>query len=98
MVAKADPGRCTETTQCKLRRKIALTPFNIPEEHCGVKDSEVADIATFAKSPLGRDVVIFSFCPWCGAKWYPTGAIHEMVRPAPDEESGEEWKRQGGKL
>lgn len=93
------PTKCTATEECVMRRKIALTPFNIPEEFCGVKDSEVADIATFTTSPLGRPMVIFNFCPWCGAKWHPMGKTHEMVRPpAPDEESGEEWKKGGGKL
>lgn len=87
--------KCTKTEECVLRRKIALTPFNVPERYCGVSDAEVADaMATFEKSPQGRPIVTFQFCPWCGEKWYPTGRIIEIMRPvAPDEESGEEWKK-----
>ena len=80
---------------CAMRRKIALTPYSLPEEMCGVSDAEVADFLIFdLKSPNGRPVLTFRFCPWCGKPWKTTGEIHEAIRPPePEEEEGEEWKQ-----
>lgn len=80
---------------CSMRKKIALTPYSLPEEVCGVSDAEVADFLIFdMKSPNGRPVLTFRFCPWCGKPWKVSGQIHEVAPPPPEEE-GEDWK-QGG--
>lgn len=81
---------------CPMRKKIVLTPYSLPENVCGVSDAEVADFLIFdMKSPSGRPVLTFRFCPWCGKPWKVTGQIHE-VAPPPDEDSGDEWKGEHG--
>ncbi len=76
-----------------MRKKIVLTPYSLPQDVCGVSDAEVADFLVFdVKSPNGRPVLTFRFCPWCGKPWKTTGQIHEVAPPPPDEESGEDWK------
>jgi hypothetical protein len=79
-----------------MRKKIVLTPYSLPEDACGVSDVEVADFLIFdVKSPNGRPVLTFRFCPWCGKPWKVTGQIHEVAPPPPSEGegSGEEWKQ-----
>ena len=88
----------SEVACCRLRQKIIVNGFfTLPEETCGIPDSEIADVLTFDKSPRGRPVVAFRYCPWCGKHWEVSGAIQESPSPteSPDEESGEEWKRDG---
>ena len=95
----AQPKTC-----CDLRRKITvfLGPI-LPEEICGVPDSVVADAMRFDLDgpprtdgkPGTKGVIGFRFCPWCGKPFTPSSEtrITAVERPAPDEESGEEWKK-----
>lgn len=68
---------------CKLRTKILLAPAVLEEEECGVPDSELADVMVFEKSPHGRPMITFRFCPWCGKPWERTGKTIER-NPAPE--------------
>jgi hypothetical protein len=65
-----------------MRRKIYVQGMiNLPEELCGVKDSAVVDFMVWdAKSPFGRPMLCFKFCPWCGKPWERTGAVQEAPR------------------
>lgn len=67
-------------TCCRLRAKVALFPMTIPEEICGVPSAELADVMLFdQKSPLGKPVITFRFCPWCGKPWTRTGSTFEIA-------------------
>jgi hypothetical protein len=79
---------------CLMRKKIALTPYSLPQELCGVSDAEIADFLVFdVKSPNGRPVLTFRFCPWCGKPWKTTGMIQEAAPQSPEEDEGEDWKQ-----
>lgn len=67
-----EPGK---TTCCLYRRKILVGVMSVlPEEVCGVPDSELADVLEFgAESPTGHPVLAFRYCPWCG-KPYTRGS------------------------
>lgn len=58
-------------TCCLYRRKLVIGLLAVlPEEECGVKDSEVADLIDFdLQAPSGKPVIRVRFCPWCGKPW-----------------------------
>lgn len=65
---------------CRLRAKVALFPVAIPEQLCGVPSSELADVMVFdEKSPGGKPLITFRFCPWCGKPWTRTGSTFEIA-------------------
>lgn len=75
---------------CRMRLKVELVPVFLPEERCGVSSSEVADFVIWdEKSPQGKAVASFRFCPWCGVPWKRSGVYVETTAPP---EPGEEWK------
>ena len=83
----------TDAVCCTMRKKILLTPYSRPEDVCGVSDAEVADFLIFdMKSPTGRPVLTFRFCPWCGKPWKLSGQIHEVAPPPSEDDDGEDWK------
>lgn len=53
---------------CPIRRKVLVGILSVlPEEACGVPDSELADVVRFdLQSGSGRPVIAFRYCPWCG--------------------------------
>lgn len=60
--AETKPETC-----CPYRRKIVIGILAVlPEEVCGVKDSELADVVTFDKSRNGNPIIEVRYCPWCG--------------------------------
>lgn len=71
------------TTCCGLRRKVVVGILAVlPVEHCGVPDSDLADVMRFDLAGTeGRPVIGFRFCPWCGC---PRDASAEtrIVSPA----------------
>lgn len=81
-------------TCCPIRRKVVVGILSVlPEEACGVPDSELADVIRFdLASPAGRPVIAFRFCPWCGK---PRGAEDELrivdiqIQPVDGDEEGE---------
>lgn len=64
-------------TCCQYRRKFVVGILGVlPEEQCGVADSEIADLIDFAlPSPSGKPVIRFRFCPWCGKPFTPDSEI-----------------------
>jgi hypothetical protein len=71
----------SENAPCCLgRRKFKFNGIGyLSQEECGVSDAEIADFLILgAKSPEGRPVVVFKFCPWCGAPWKLTGGVREI--------------------
>lgn len=55
-------------TCCLVRRKIVVGIIAVlPEDLCGVPDTELADVLRFdIESPCGKPVLSFLYCPWCG--------------------------------
>lgn len=54
-------------TCCQLRRKIVVgILFTLPEEACGVSDTEMMDVTVFDPEGVEKPTVHFNFCPWCG--------------------------------
>lgn len=55
-------------TCCSIRRKVMVAIVAVlPEEQCGVPDSELADVMRFdLGAPTGKPILGFLFCPWCG--------------------------------
>lgn len=80
---------------CPIRRKVLVGILSVlPEEACGVPDSELADVVRFdLQSGSGRPVIAFRFCPWCGKSRGPEDELRivdvqiEAVEED-DEESG----------
>lgn len=84
-------------TCCPIRRKVVVGILSVlPEEACGVPDSELADVVRFdLQSSAGRPVIAFRFCPWCGAPRGPDDElrivdVHIQMAEAEDEEEGED--------
>lgn len=88
------PKEPQPVTCCPIRRKVVVGILSVlPEEACGVPDSELADVIRFdLASPAGRPVIAFRYCPWCGK---PRGAEDELrivdihIQPAEGEEDEE---------
>lgn len=71
---------------CQMRRKVQINGFtHVSFEDCGVPDSVIADFVKWdVMSPMGRPVLVFNFCPWCGDRWMnpdEQGSIQESPYP-----------------
>ena len=71
----AGPG--PGSTCCLMRRKVVVGILGVlPEEQCGVPDSELADFMRFdLQTPDGKPVLAFRYCPWCGAARGPEAEL-----------------------
>jgi hypothetical protein len=78
-------GPAAPTTCCSMRRKAVVGVMALlPEEVCGVSDSEMADFIVFdATGPIAEHATVlrFRFCPWCGTPRLP--GTEERVTPPP---------------
>jgi hypothetical protein len=61
-----EPG----TSCCLARRKLVVGILAVlPEEECGVSNTEIAEFIRFdLKTPKGTPVISFRYCPWCGTE------------------------------
>ena len=85
--AEAEPPRSC----CAIRRKVLVGILKVlPEDACGVPDSELADVMRFdLQTPSGKPVLAFKFCPWCGARRDPNGEARITdVQIGPSGEGG----------
>jgi hypothetical protein len=57
-------------TCCPARRKFVVGILaTLPEEQCGVPDTEVAEFIRFdLMAPGETPVISFRYCPWCGTE------------------------------
>jgi hypothetical protein len=64
-----------KSTCCLMRRKVVVVPAKVlPEEACGVPDSELVDYLIHTHdSPGGKPILAIKFCPWCGTERDPGG-------------------------
>jgi hypothetical protein len=84
----------------RIKVPLAAMPY-LSEAECGIPDSILADFMRFdLVAPPGPDgkrhaVISIAFCPWCGKRReYGTDTrVTDIHHGAPDEESGEAWKR-----
>lgn len=88
-----------KTCSCNMRKKIALGILGVlPEELCGVSDSDLADFMSFDKSgPNGEPVLALRFCPWCSHSIAKEERItHVQFEDEDvggvDEDEGESWR------
>ena len=79
------------STCCSMRRKVVVGILGVlPEEQCGVSDTELADFMRFdLNTPDNKPVLAFRFCPWCGAARAPDGEVRIVdVRFAAEQPPG----------
>ena len=96
-VRKSKFGACTATTSCSMRKKVLHTALLVPPERCGgIPDAIIDqwiqyDQAINGKTPLGRPILKWAYCPWCGeiCTWQK---LWNEAAPTPEENEGEEWK------
>ncbi len=77
-----------------MRRKVVVGILGVlPEEQCGVPDSELADFMRFdLQTPDGKPVLAFRYCPWCGTVRSAEAEVRIVdvrVQPGDADESGE---------
>ena len=88
----AEPG--PGTTCCAMRRKVVVGILGVlPEQQCGVPDSELADFMRFdLQTPDNKPVLAFRYCPWCGVPRSPDAEVRIVdvsVGQGEPDESGE---------
>lgn len=87
-----------EACACNMRKKVALGILGVlPEEICGVSDSDLADFMSFDKSgPNGEPVLAIRFCPWCSHPIAKEERItHVQFDEADEEDESESWRGTG---
>lgn len=88
-----------EACSCNMRKKVALGILGVlPEEICGVSDSDLADFMSFDKSgPNGEPVLALRFCPWCSHPIAKEERItHVQFQEADDDQDeSESWRGTG---
>lgn len=87
-----------EACACNMRKKVALGILGVlPEEICGVSDSDLADFMSFDKSgPNGEPVLALRFCPWCSHPIAKEERItHVQFDEADEEDESESWRGTG---
>jgi hypothetical protein len=60
-----------------MRRKVVVGILGVlPEQQCGVSDTELADFMRFdLQTPDNKPVLAFRYCPWCGAARTPDSEV-----------------------
>lgn len=77
---------------CQMRKKVAIGVVAvIPEEICGIPDSELSDFVNFDLGGPGSSPVLqIKFCPWCGKLAPKPERITQVDFEQPEED--DEWR------
>lgn len=79
---------------CNIRKKVAVGILGVlPQEICGISDSELADFMRFdLAGPNGEPVLAFRFCPWCSHPIQKEERITH-VQFDTEEDEREDWQK-----